>query len=126
LDVASLDDKVTVSELKCEVDRFVKERDWLNYQKPKDLAISISIEASELLEKFQWLSDEEVEQALRDPEQFEEVKSELSDVVTYSLNLSSRLGIDLSSAVLEKIRENEQKYPVDKVKGHYKKYNEIK
>lgn len=57
---------------------------------------------------------------------FSAVKSELADVVTYALNLSSRLEIDLSAAVLEKLRENERKYPVDKVKGHYKKYSEIK
>lgn len=54
------------------------------------------------------------------------MKSELADVVTYVLNLSSRLGIDLSAAVLEKIKENERKYPVEKVKGNYRKYSEIK
>lgn len=57
---------------------------------------------------------------------FNAMKSELADVVTYVLNLSSRLGIDLSAAVLEKIKENERKYPVEKVKGNYRKYSEIK
>ncbi len=121
-----LDKKMTIAKLKSEVDRFVEERDWLSYQKPKDLAVSISIEAAELLEKFQWLSDEEVEVALGDASCFGEVKSELADVVTYALNLSSRLGIDLSSAVLEKLQENEKKYPIDKVKGKYRKYSKIK
>jgi dCTP diphosphatase len=121
-----LDEKVTVAELKRKVDSFIMERDWLGYQKPKDLAVSIVLEASELLEKFQWLNDEEVKQALGDPEMFNAVKSELADVVTYALNLSSRLNIDLSAAVLEKIKENEHKYPVEKVKGNYKKYSKIK
>jgi dCTP diphosphatase len=121
-----LDEKVTVAELKRKVDSFIMERDWLGYQKPKDLAVSIVLEASELLEKFQWLTDEEVKQALGDPEMFNAVKSELADVVTYALNLSSRLNIDLSAAVLEKIKENEHKYPVEKVKGNYKKYSKIK
>ena len=121
-----LDEKVTVGELKRKVDSFIMERDWLGYQKPKDLAVSIVLEASELLEKFQWLTDEEVKQALGDPEMFNAVKSELADVVTYALNLSSRLGIDLSAAVLEKIKENEHKYPVKKVKGNYRKYSKIK
>jgi NTP pyrophosphatase (non-canonical NTP hydrolase) len=121
-----LDEKVTVGELKRKVDSFIMERDWLGYQKPKDLAVSIVLEASELLEKFQWLTDEEVKQALGAPEMFNEVKSELADVVTYTLNLSSRLEIDLSAAVLEKIKENEHKYPVEKVKGNYRKYSKIK
>jgi dCTP diphosphatase len=121
-----LDEKVTVAELKRKVDSFIIERDWLEYQKPKDLVISIVLEASELLEKFQWLTDDEVKQALDDPEMFNAMKSELADVVTYVLNLSSRLGIDLSEAVLEKIKENERKYPVEKVKGNYRKYSEIK
>lgn len=59
-----LDEKVTVAELKRKVDSFIIERDWLEYQKPKDLVISIVLEASELLEKFQWLTDDEVKQAL--------------------------------------------------------------
>ena len=123
---SGLDEKVTVGELKRKVDSFIMERDWLGYQKPKDLAVSIVLEASELLEKFQWLTDEEVKQALGDPEMFNAVKSELADVVTYALNLSSRLEIDLSAAVLETIKENEHKYPVEKVKGNYRKYSKIK
>ena len=126
MEKVNLDGKVTIAELKHKVDSFIIDRDWLEYQKPKDIAVSIVIEATELLEKFQWLTDEEVKQALCDAEMFGAVKSELADVVTYALNLSSRLGIDLSAAVLEKLGENERKYPVDKVKGHYRKYSEIK
>ena len=126
MEKVNLAGKVTIADLKHKVDSFIIDRDWLEYQKPKDIAVSIVIEATELLEKFQWLTDEEVKQALCDAEMFGAVKSELADVVTYALNLSSRLGIDLSVAVLEKLRENERKYPVDKVKGHYRKYSEIK
>jgi dCTP diphosphatase len=120
------DENTTIGELKREVKKFSGEREWLKYHNPKDLAISISIEASELLEHFQWLTDEEIERCLSNPRDFNEMKSELADVVNYSLALSNRLGIDISTCLLDKIKDNERKYPVSKVKGNYKKYSEIK
>ena len=121
----NLDENVTIAQLKKEIKKFSEERNWSKYHKPKDLAISISIEAGELLEIFQWLTDEENEQASMDPKKMNRIKSELADVFAYALNLSNRLGIDVSKAVLNKIKENEQKYPIDKIKGDYKKYSEI-
>ena len=111
---------ITIDELRKEIAKFNEERDWQKYHTPKNLALSISIEAAELLEHFQWLNDAEVENYLQDPKKVREVAAEIADVILYSLNLSSRLNIDITKALLEKIDENKRKYPVDKVKGNYK------
>ena len=120
------DENTTVGSLKREVKRFSEEREWLKYHNPKDLAISISIEASELLEHFQWLTDKEIERRLNNSKEFNEIKSELADVINYALALSNRLGIDISKSLIDKIKDNEKKYPTSKVKGNYKKYDEVK
>lgn len=119
------DENTTIDQLKKEIHKFSQERDWLKYHSPKDLAISISIEAAELLEHFQWVNNDEIERALSEPKDFNEVKSELADVINYAFALSNRLGIDISETLLEKIKDNEKKYPVNKIKGQYKKYTEI-
>ncbi|MCJ7631059.1 nucleotide pyrophosphohydrolase [Candidatus Bathyarchaeota archaeon] len=121
----NMDENTTVDQLKKAILRFSQERDWLKYHNPKDLAVSISLEAAELLEHFQWLTNEEIEQSLSNTEEFSEIKSEIADVINYALELSNRLGIDVSETVLEKIRDNEKKYPVSSIKGHYKKYDKI-
>ena len=120
-----LDEKTTVAQLKKKIARFSEERDWSKYHRPKDLAMSISIEAGELLENFQWLTDEEIENFSKDPKRLQRIKSELADVFVYALNLSNKLDIDVSRALFDKIKENEQKYPIGKIKGDYKKYSEI-
>ena len=119
------DENTTVDQLKKEILRFSQERDWLKYHNPKDLAISISIESGELLEHFQWLKDEEIEQILTIPAASNKIKSELADVINYSFALSNRLGIDITQSLLEKIEDNKKKYPVNKIKSRYKKYNQI-
>ena len=123
--VENTDENTTVDQIKKEVRRFSQERDWLKYHNPKDLAISISIESAELLEHFQWLKDGEIERVLSNPADFNEMKSEIADVINYAFALSNRLGIDISKTLLEKIKDNEKKYPINKVKGEYKKYKEI-
>jgi NTP pyrophosphatase (non-canonical NTP hydrolase) len=119
------DEKMTVGELKKAVLKFSKERDWLKYHNPKDLAISLSIETAELLERFQWINDKEIDQLLNNPKEFNEVKYELADVFNYAIALSNKLGIDISKTLLEKIKNNEKKYPTSKIKGHYQKHNKI-
>lgn len=104
---------------------FSRERDWLKYHNPKDLTISISLEASELLEHFQWLTNEEVERSIKDAKEFDEIKFEIADIISYALELSNILEIDVSETVLRKIRDNEKKYPINRTKGHYKKYDKI-
>ncbi|WP_026691846.1 nucleotide pyrophosphohydrolase [Peribacillus kribbensis] len=91
------------------LNEFRDERNWRQYHNPKDLAISISIEAAELLEDFQWISNEE---ALKENE--ENIREEIADVLIYSLMLCSDLGLNVKKIVEEKIVKNGKKYPVGK------------
>ncbi|PJW14712.1 nucleotide pyrophosphohydrolase [Geobacillus sp. Manikaran-105] len=95
-------------------------RNWKQFHTPKDLAISLSLEAGELLENFQWKSSEEAVKT-----NLENIKDEIADVVIYALLLSHELGIDLEKAVVDKIKKNEQKYPIEKSFGSKKKYTEL-
>lgn len=99
------------------VNRFTEERDWDQFHNPKDLAIAISLEASELLEAFLWKAPEEAK--------VEKVKEELADVINYSLLLASKYDLDVYQIVMDKLRRNAEKYPVEKAKGSAKKYNEL-
>lgn len=102
---------------------FRDERDWMQFHNPKNLAISISLEASELLEHFQWKSPEESEAhaiAAR-----EEIADEIADVAVYVIELADNLGIDLEQAIHAKLAKNAAKYPVAKAKGSSKKYTEL-
>ena len=105
--------------------RFRDERDWKKYHTPKNLAISLVIEVGELFEHFQWRSDEEILENCKNLEIQERIGDELADIVIYTLLLSNKLGIDLEKAILEKIKKNEEKYPIELVKGNYKKYREL-
>ena len=99
---------------------FRDERDWAQFHNPKDLAISISLEASELLEVFQWSgSDLEV------PAKADRAREELADVAIYCIYMADALGIDLASAVSDKIDANGTKYPADKARGNARKYTEL-
>lgn len=103
-----------------EIIQFRDERNWKQFHIPKDLAISLSLEASELLENFQWkTSDDAVKENL------ENIKEEIADVAIYTMLLSHELGINLEQAIKEKIQKNKQKYPVDKAFGSRKKYTEF-
>jgi NTP pyrophosphatase (non-canonical NTP hydrolase) len=103
-----------------EIIQFRDERNWKQFHNPKDLAISLSLEASELLENFQWkTSDDAVKENL------ENIKDEIADVAIYTMLLSHELGINLEQAIKEKIQKNKQKYPVDKAFGSRKKYTEF-
>lgn len=98
---------------------FRDERDWKKFHNPKDLAISLTLEASELLENFQWKdSSEAINQNM------EQIKDELADVLIYSLMIAHDLEIDIESAILNKIKKNAEKYPIDRFKGTSKKYTE--
>lgn len=99
---------------------FRDQRNWAQFHNPKDLAISISLEASELLENFQWKSSEEAVEKNQ-----QNIKDELADVMIYSLLMSDALGIDIEQCIREKIAKNEAKYPVDKAFGSNKKYDEL-
>lgn len=97
--------------------QFRDDRDWKQFHNPKDLAVALSIEASELLEVFLWKTPEAADT--------ERVKEELADVLAYALLLADAYDFDIQKIVLDKIERNEAKYPVDKAKGSAKKYTEL-
>lgn len=112
-------EKVTQS-----IKEFRDERDWAQFHTPKELAISLSVEASELLECFQWKSPKEVEELIAG-DGIERISDEIADVGTYLLLLCDTLGIDLTEAIYKKIKKNQEKYPVHKARGSNKKYSEL-
>lgn len=99
---------------------FREEREWSQFHNSKDLAISISLEASELLELFQWSGTE-----LEADNNSDQVREELADVLIYCIYLADHLGIDLVDAISDKIDANARKYPVEKAKGSSRKYTEL-
>lgn len=102
------------------VNQLRDERNWRQFHKEKDLAISISLEASELLELFQWKTPEEVKET-----QLERIKEELADVLIYSYMMADNLQLDLDEIIEEKLIKNNLKYPVEKSAGVRKKYTEL-
>ena len=113
-----------IKELQRKVIEFRDERDWAQYHNPKDLAISLSLEASELLEIFQWKDAEEVEAIKRDESARKSVKEELADILSYALNLYDAFGFDPAEVIMNKLKVNEEKYPVEKAKGSARKYSD--
>ncbi len=111
------DADTTVAELKCAMARFVAERRWEQYHTPKNLAVSLVLEAAELLEHFQWRTDEEANRYVQQPEALQEIADELADVLSYVLSMANALNIDLSTAFENKLRKNEARYPADQWRG---------
>lgn len=106
----------SLEELKSKIQKFVDERDWNQYHTPSNLAKSITIEASELLECFQW-SDNDYD--------LNHVKEELADVFNYCIQLASVLNLDIRQIILDKMEKNAKKYPVDKCLGKPTKYDKL-
>ena len=115
--VATVDDLTTVGDLRAAVHSFVERRDWYQYHTPKNLAMSIAIEAAEIMEHFQWLTVDESAAALADPEVHHAVADELADVMIYCLSFANSAKIDVSTAVLAKLEHNESRFPVERVRG---------
>lgn len=114
----------SISSLSKKVINFRDERDWKQFHTPKDLAISISIEAAELLECFQWKNDKAVSDYLSSEKSLD-VNEEMADVLIYLIGLADVLGIDLIKAANDKLNRNASKYPAEKAKGNAKKYTEL-
>lgn len=95
--------------------RLVEERDWQQFHTPENLAKSISIEAAELLELFQW----------SEPSDVEEIKDELADVLTYCILLADKYDLEIETLVLEKLEKTKAKYPIDKSFGRSEKYDRL-
>ena len=101
--------------------KFRDDRNWKQFHNPKDLAISISLEAAELLEVFQWSADDVVCESKKD-----KIKEELADVVNYCILMADACNLDLDEIVQTKIKHNNEKYPVEKAYGSKEKYTELK
>ena len=101
------------------VAEFVDRRDWDRFHSPKNLSMSMAIEAAELMEHFQWLSSEQSRDVVRKADKLGAVAEELADVLCYALAMANQLGVDLSTAVRDKMAKNEQKYPADEYRGRF-------
>jgi len=114
----------TIEDLYMKVIEFRDLRDWKQFHNPKDLAISLSIEASELLEIFQWKSQAEIMDML-DSQVKTKIEEEAADIMIYLLTFCHEASIDLAAVVSDKLEKNDKKYPVSKAKGSSKKYNQL-
>ena len=106
-----------IEQIMQELIKFRDERDWEQFHNPKDLALAINIESSELLEEYLWKTSNEANK--------ENIKEELADVLSYSFLLAEKYGFDVKQIVLDKIKKNGEKYPIDKSKGTSLKYNKL-
>jgi len=120
------DDRTTTGELKRLIQEFVDERDWGKYHNSKDIAIAINVEAGELLELFEWVREDEIPGLLDDPDKRRRLGEEMADVLILCLNLAAVNGFDVAETVGRKLAKNREKYPVDLVKGNYRKYTELR
>jgi NTP pyrophosphatase (non-canonical NTP hydrolase) len=116
-------DSSLLEELRLALRRFAAEREWDQFHSPKNLAMALSVEAAELLEHFQWLSD--AASSKLDPETRAKVSEELADVLLYLVRLADKLDVDLAVAASKKLKVNAAKYPIDKARGSSKKYSEL-
>lgn len=113
------DQTTTVWQLRELVGRFVAERQWQQFHTPKNLSMSLAIEAAELMEHFQWLSPEQSRQVSDDPQRLAAVGEELADVLSYALALANELQLDVAAAIDSKMRKNAVKYPAAEYRGRY-------
>lgn len=105
------------------IKKFRDERDWMQFHDPKNMAVSIILEASELLEHFQWKTIQEVEKYSK--QNHGEIKDEIADIALYLFEMADNLGVDLIDAMDKKLEKNKEKYPIDKAKGKHTKYNKL-
>jgi NTP pyrophosphatase (non-canonical NTP hydrolase) len=115
------DAHTTVCDLREAVAGFVNDRDWQPFHTAKNLSMSIAIEAAELMERFQWLTTEQADAAVQEPDERAAVADELADIVIYCLSLSNALDLDISSAVMGKLQTNERRYPADQFRGRFRR-----
>jgi NTP pyrophosphatase (non-canonical NTP hydrolase) len=120
-----MDDKLTIGDLKEKVKEFCEARDWDQYHSPKDLAIGIVTEASELLEIFRFKSESESQKIIQDIKKKKAISEEIADVLYFLLRFSQMYNIDLSDELYKKIKINDKKYPIHKSKGKNVKYTEL-
>lgn len=113
------DSTTTISDLRDHVRRFVEERDWRQFHSPKNLSMSLAIEAAELMEHFQWIDIDQSRAAASDPQKLAAIGEELADVLCYALALANELEIDVAAVVHAKMAKNAIKYPAEEYRGRY-------
>lgn len=113
------DSSTTLAELRETVRHFVDERDWRQFHSPKNLSMSLAIEAAELMEHFQWIDVAESRLVKDDPDKLSQVRDEIADVLCYLLALANELKLDLSEAIRDKMLKNAAKYPAEQSRGRY-------
>ncbi|MGB5178298.1 MAG: nucleotide pyrophosphohydrolase [Gammaproteobacteria bacterium] len=111
-----------LDKIKMRLRRFADERDWDQFHSPKNLAMALIVEAAELVEHFQWLTEKQSQKLPAD--KLAEVEQEIADIQIYLIRLADKLGVDMEKAVNAKIKLNEKKYPAKKVSGKAAKYDE--
>ena len=112
-----------LAQLRDALRKFADERDWDQYHSPKNLASALSVEAAELLERFQWLTEDQSRNL--PAEELQKVREEMADVLNYLVRLADKLDVNLLEAAREKFELNARKYPVDKARGSARKYSEF-
>ncbi len=117
--VAMNDRTTTVEQLRTLVSDFVEERDWQQFHSPKNISMALAVEASELMEHFQWITINASRELADDPNKLAAVGEELADVVSYSLAMANALGIDLASTIEAKMVKNAKKYPAEEFRGRF-------
>ena len=111
-----------MNDLRDAIKAFTEERDWEQFHSPKNLAMALSVEASEIVEHFQWLTEEQSKNL--SPEKLTELREEIGDVMIYLVELADKLGVDPVEAARAKLEMNARKYPADVVRGKASKYTE--
>ncbi|MEJ2745066.1 MAG: nucleotide pyrophosphohydrolase [bacterium] len=111
------DSTTTIDKIKKKIARFVNEREWEPFHSPKNLSMSITIEAAELMELFQWMDVEEARSKSALPDLRRQIEEEIADIAIYILSLCNTLKLDLSACIASKVKKNREKYPADKCKG---------
>jgi dCTP diphosphatase len=116
---------IDLKKLNDEIEQFVKDRDWDQFHSVKNLSMALSVECSEFLEIFQWLTEDQSNEITNDPELLLKAQDELADIFLYLMRILSKTNMDLETVVRNKMRKNAEKYPVELSKGNSKKYNEF-
>ncbi|OIO35273.1 MAG: nucleotide pyrophosphohydrolase [Candidatus Omnitrophica bacterium CG1_02_44_16] len=112
-----------IKEITKKIIQFRDERDWMQFHDPKNMSVSIILEASELLEHFQWKTVEEAEEYSK--QNHSDIKDEIADISLYLFELADNMGIDLIEAMECKLKKNALKYPVEKARGRHTKYDKL-
>lgn len=116
---------INIEKINSIVSNFIEERDWDQFHSIKNLAMALSVETSELVEIFQWLKEADSNNVAQDPKLKSKVQEEIADIFIYLMRIAIKSEVDIEKAVLEKIKKNSEKYPVEKSKGSSSKYTDL-